>query len=91
MACNYFEDTFSSLLFFIAPPPSSESDSVFHAKPVKVKRSGASGRVTQVVPSVDDDDDVYRAKSETVKAEEVAEDEDTKVDLPVDQVESIFL
>nr|XP_039253834.1 doublecortin domain-containing protein 2-like isoform X1 [Styela clava]XP_039253835.1 doublecortin domain-containing protein 2-like isoform X1 [Styela clava] len=67
------------------PPPPSESDSVFHAKPVKVKRSGASGKIT-AVSATEDEDDVFRAKREPTKAEEVADDEDTKVDLPIDQV-----
>ena len=49
-----------------------------------MKRSGASGKLTQV--AVENEDDIFRAKQSQIRAEEVADDEDTKVDLPIDQV-----
>lgn len=51
---------------------------------MKVKRSSATGKLTQV----ENEDDVFRAKRREDVAEEVADDDDTKVDLPIDQVMS---
>lgn len=64
--------------------PPSEQDSVFHAKPVKVKRSPATGKLTQV--NAENSDDVYRGKRREIVAEEIADDPDVYVDLPIDQV-----
>jgi len=62
----------------------SETDSVFHAKPVKVKRSSKPS--TDAPPTTDPANSVFLSSAQQEHAEEVHEDEDTKVDLPVDQV-----
>uniref|UniRef100_F6VYL7 Doublecortin domain-containing protein n=1 Tax=Ciona intestinalis TaxID=7719 RepID=F6VYL7_CIOIN len=54
------------------------------AKPVKVKRSGKMNNIPH--PPSAESDGVFHANGETIRAEEVQEDEDTKVDLPIDQV-----
>nr|XP_002130300.2 probable serine/threonine-protein kinase kinX isoform X1 [Ciona intestinalis] len=64
--------------------PTHEGESVFHAKPVKVKRSGKMNNIPH--PPSAESDGVFHANGETIRAEEVQEDEDTKVDLPIDQV-----
>ncbi|XP_078494356.1 uncharacterized protein LOC100181386 isoform X3 [Ciona intestinalis] len=64
--------------------PTHEGESVFHAKPVKVKRSGKMNNIPH--PPSAESDGVFRANGEAIRAEEVQEDEDTKVDLPIDQV-----
>uniref|UniRef100_H2Z435 Doublecortin domain-containing protein n=1 Tax=Ciona savignyi TaxID=51511 RepID=H2Z435_CIOSA len=67
-----------------ASHPTHEGESVFHAKPVKVKRSGKMNHIPH--PPSAESDGVFRANGEGIRAEEVQEDEDTKVDLPIDQV-----
>nr|CAB3236323.1 probable serine/threonine-protein kinase kinX [Phallusia mammillata] len=67
-------------------PPTHEGESVFHAKPVKVKRSGGGKSDQEPHPPTGESDSVFRANSRPIKADEVDEDEDTKVDLPIDQV-----
>ena len=56
---------------------------------MKVKRS--SGKTVPPInyephPPREDSDGVFRSKPKQFKAEEVDEDEDVKVDLPIDQV-----
>nr|AKI85309.1 doublecortin domain-containing protein 2 [Cerebratulus lacteus] len=63
-----------------------EDDDPFHSKPVTHKRSGEA-KSREV--NYDNDDDIFRASNrESEKAVEVEENKDTKVDLPVDQVEA---
>lgn len=60
------------------------TESVFHAKPVKVKRSAKPA--DSVPPPADPSTSVFLSNATQEVAEEVVEDEDTKVDLPVDQI-----
>jgi len=59
--------------------PTNEKESVFHAKPVKVKRSPPV--LTQT-----DEGGIFSANNKPEHADEVKEDENTKIDLPVDQI-----
>ncbi|XP_076811249.1 uncharacterized protein LOC143456004 isoform X1 [Clavelina lepadiformis] len=70
-------------------PSQAGEDSVFHAKPVKVKRSGGKApQANQEIhpPTAHEADGVFRTETDEIKAEEIQENEDTKVDLPIDQV-----
>ena len=73
--------TISTNLFYLilAERPTNEKESVFHAKPVKVKRSPPV--LTQT-----DEGGIFSANNKPEHADEVKEDENTKIDLPVDQV-----
>lgn len=55
---------------------------------MKVKRaSGASVTVKHELPPVSDENDgVFRKETREIKAETVDDDDDIKVDLPIDQV-----
>ncbi|XP_061072063.1 doublecortin domain-containing protein 2B [Conger conger] len=69
--------------------PPKEEDSLFFAKPAKVHKNRGAARYTQPLrgnahPSVFKAD-VRKRRKEVQGAEEVAEDEDTAVELPVDQ------
>ncbi|XP_070534242.1 doublecortin domain-containing protein 2-like [Ptychodera flava] len=66
----------------------TEAESVFHSKPTIVKRSREK-EDDQQLKYDDDPNGVYKAKEkreETRDATEVKEDNDTAVDLPIDQV-----
>jgi len=74
-----------------AVPPTHEGETVFHAKPVKVKRSGNRAQQdAQQVPA-DESDAVFRGSAKQVKAQEVEEDDNLKVDLPIDQARGVLL
>ena len=70
-------------VFTFSEPSSSTTESVFHAKPVKVKRAA---KPADIPPAADPASSVFLSNAQQEHAEEVVEDEDTKVDLPVDQV-----
>ncbi|CAM9561683.1 doublecortin domain-containing protein 2-like isoform X3 [Lampetra fluviatilis] len=65
----------------------TDSDAVFHARPVRVKR-GNGGRRSSHSPSSGDEAGVFKARPgrrEMQGAREVKEDTNTKVELPLDQ------
>ena len=70
--------------------PAQETDGVFLGKPVKVKRSGGKGTGAPTAldphPPYDEADGVYKQKTREIRAAEVDEAQDIKVDLPIDQV-----
>ena len=56
---------------------------MFHAKPVLVKRQSPS----LILQEDEDGSNVFRANNgDQVVADEIKEDENTKVDVPIDQV-----
>jgi len=60
-----------------------EEESVFHAKPVLVKRQSPS----LILQEDEDESNVFRANNgDQVVADEIKEDENTKVDVPIDQL-----
>merc|ERR1712096_548030 len=60
-----------------------EEESVFHAKPVLVKRQSPS----LILQEDEDESNVFRTNNgDQVVADEIKEDENTKVDVPIDQL-----
>jgi len=62
--------------------PKREEDGVFHAKPVKHTPSGGPRLVS------DQNDGLFHANERREEAAEVEESKDTRVELPIDQVEA---
>ena len=67
---------------------SPDGTTVFPPKPVKVKRMSGVSNATSLepLPISEDPDGVYKTEAREIKAETVQEDENTKLDLPIDQV-----
>ena len=84
--------SFSNQRFF-SGGSSPDGSTVFPPKPVKVKRSSGVSNATTLepLPTSDEQDGVYKAETHEIKAETVREDENTKVDLPIDQVKFDFV
>ena len=70
---------------------SPDEGAVFPPKPVKVKRlSGISNAAHDPHPPSEDGDGVFKTETKVIIAETVAEDANTKTELPIDQVQNIF-
>jgi len=70
----------------VPKPEIKEEDSVFHAKPVLVKKQPPPDEAILQQEDEDSNQGVFRAEVAHVVAEEIKEDENTKVDVPIDQL-----